>query len=327
MTPSSASTVSGVVCEALRLGEPFPASSELARGWPPTPTPAIGRSLKASSVTETSRERPLVTSFADRPPTACGGHGSGSKRGDQRARRASTIRDAPVGSDERDAERHDEERDEARLRVRVEEAPEQERDEHRRDDPVERSASPDEDGDEQDGDRNDEVPAVQARVLEERGDAEERRVRIRDLDVSSEEQRPCLRLPDPDRGEERAERDERDAEARAEATPRRARAPTVANPATNGKTKNASAIPPARSSQVQRNEVAEKRDERGERQREQERWRRRVARRERSGSASASTAAATTRYSGSRRNASSSPNRTGIRNGATARSTTGTTAG
>ena len=68
MMPSSASTVSGVVCEALRLGEPFLTISELAFGWPPIPTPAIGRSLNASTVTSTSRERPLVTSFADRPP-------------------------------------------------------------------------------------------------------------------------------------------------------------------------------------------------------------------------------------------------------------------
>jgi len=68
MTPSSASTVSGVVCDALRLGDPFLTISELAFGWPPIPTPASGRSLNASTVTSTSRERPLVTSFADLPP-------------------------------------------------------------------------------------------------------------------------------------------------------------------------------------------------------------------------------------------------------------------
>ncbi len=34
------------------------------------PTPASGRSLNASNVTDTSRERPLVTSFAERPPIA-----------------------------------------------------------------------------------------------------------------------------------------------------------------------------------------------------------------------------------------------------------------
>ena len=48
---------------------------------------------------------------------------------------------------------------------------------------------------------------------------------------------------------------------------------TVARPATNGNTKNASVIPPARSSHVQRNDVEARGHERGERQREQERGR------------------------------------------------------
>ena len=48
--------------DAFRLGEPLPDFSALARGWPPTPTPPSGRASKASRVTLTSRERPLVTS-------------------------------------------------------------------------------------------------------------------------------------------------------------------------------------------------------------------------------------------------------------------------
>ena len=56
--------------DAFRLGEPLPDSSALARGWPPTPTPPSGRASKASRVTLTSRERPLVTSLAERLFTA-----------------------------------------------------------------------------------------------------------------------------------------------------------------------------------------------------------------------------------------------------------------
>ncbi len=73
-----------------------------------------------------------------------------------------------------------------------------------------RAAAPDEDRDEEDDDRHDEVAAVEARILEERGDAEERRVRIRDLHVAPEEERAGLRLPDADRREQRSECDECD---------------------------------------------------------------------------------------------------------------------
>ena len=62
--------MSGVVWDAFRLGEPLPDSSALARGWPPTPTPRERTGPKASRVTFTSRERPLVTSLAERPFTA-----------------------------------------------------------------------------------------------------------------------------------------------------------------------------------------------------------------------------------------------------------------
>ena len=139
------------------------------------------------------------------------GDSRGDDRRDERAGDENDPR-APVASHERDAERHDEERDEARLRVRVVEAPEEERDEGGRRDPVDGTSPPDEDRDEQHGDRNDEVPAVQARILEERRDPEERRVGVRHLDVAGEEERARLRLPDPDRGEQGPECDERDEE-------------------------------------------------------------------------------------------------------------------
>jgi hypothetical protein len=101
-----------------------------------------------------------------------------------------------------------EQRDEARLRVRVEEAPEEERARGRRGDPFHGAAATEQDRDEQDRDRDDEIAAVQAGVLEERRDAEERRIGVRDLHVASEEERPRLRLPDPDRGEDGAEGDD-----------------------------------------------------------------------------------------------------------------------
>ena len=179
-----------------------PAASALARGCPPMPTPAIGRSSNASSVIRTRRERPLVTSRAERSPMAAPATPAATSVATQRAGEEHDPR-APVAAHDRDRERHHEERDEARLRVRVEEAPEQEHDDAGRDDPVRRSAASHEDRDEQDGDRDHEVAPVQARILEERRDPEERRVRVRDLEVACEEQRARVRLPDPDRGEQR----------------------------------------------------------------------------------------------------------------------------
>ncbi len=137
--------------------------------------------------------------------------GRGRKHGDGRAGEEHESR-APVGTDDRDGEGDDEEGDEARLRVRVEEAPEEERDRGGGGDPVDRPAPADEDRDEQHCDRHDQVSPVQARVLEERGDAEERGVGVRDLHVAAEEQRSRVCLPDPDCGEERAEGDDRDQE-------------------------------------------------------------------------------------------------------------------
>jgi hypothetical protein len=59
--PSSAATVSGVVCDLSRFAESCVfASSLLACGCPPTPTPTIGWCSKAIQVTRASRVRPLV---------------------------------------------------------------------------------------------------------------------------------------------------------------------------------------------------------------------------------------------------------------------------
>ena len=113
---------------------------------------------------------------------------------------------APVSEHHGDRERDGEEGDEARLRVREVEARAEECDQADR----ERQADPPEpDRDEEHGDREDEMEPVQARVLEQRRDPEERRVRVRDLEVGSEEEPPRLGLPEPDRGEERRERHER----------------------------------------------------------------------------------------------------------------------
>ena len=137
-----------------------------------------------------------------------GGEGGGSDGHDGRADEQEDAK-PPAGPVQRDRERHREECDEARLRVREVEAPEEERDDGCRGHPVDRAPLADEDDNEQNGDRDDEVAAVQARVPEERGDAEERGVGVRDLDVAGEEHRARLRLPEPDGREERAERHER----------------------------------------------------------------------------------------------------------------------
>jgi len=59
--PSSAATVSGVVCERSRFAESSVfASSLLACGWPPMPTPTSGWCSNTIHVTRASRVRPLV---------------------------------------------------------------------------------------------------------------------------------------------------------------------------------------------------------------------------------------------------------------------------
>ena len=122
------------------------------------------------------------------------------------------------------------------------------------DDPLDRAIPPEQEDDEHGDDRHDEVAAVQARILEERRHAEERRVGIGDLESRREEQRAGLGLPEADRREERAEPDERREERSREATRRsvsarasrarrrtgtrrrRARSIPVARPTTTGAT-------------------------------------------------------------------------------------------
>src|SRR5919204_6116070 len=65
-TPSSAATVSGVVCERFLLAATRrAASSRLAFGCPPTPTPTSGWFRNTVHVTETRRERSLVNFRAE----------------------------------------------------------------------------------------------------------------------------------------------------------------------------------------------------------------------------------------------------------------------
>src|SRR5512141_142504 len=70
-TPSSAATVSGVVCDLFLLAASLcAASSRLAFGWAPTPTPASGWFRKTLQVTATRRDRSLVDLRAE-SPRAC----------------------------------------------------------------------------------------------------------------------------------------------------------------------------------------------------------------------------------------------------------------
>ena len=64
--PSSATTVSGVVCETKRLGgPPFFETAWLAFGWEPRPTPTSGWCANTFTVSSTRRERSLVTRWVD----------------------------------------------------------------------------------------------------------------------------------------------------------------------------------------------------------------------------------------------------------------------
>ena len=115
-----------------------------------------------------------------------------------------------VAGDERDHEHGTEERDKARLRV-GEVEPDDEETEHREGERGAYQREP-EDGQEHDN-PEDEVAAVDARVLEDRRHAEERRVGVRELDVLFGEDlnmRPGL--VQADRGEERGHRHERGCE-------------------------------------------------------------------------------------------------------------------
>ena len=124
--------VRGAVWDALRLAVPVPDTSVLARGCPPTPTPASGCALNVSSVTETSRERPLV---AVRAPFVGDRRGCHRAGGDDRDRDAGGEGRAEPRAPEHEGDReHDgEQRHEARLGVREVEPGEQDRDQREHD--------------------------------------------------------------------------------------------------------------------------------------------------------------------------------------------------
>src|SRR5712691_5623052 len=68
--PSSAATVTGVVCETSpRVGVRDLASARLARGCAPTPTPANGWWTNTLTATATRCDLPLVNDRADCPFT------------------------------------------------------------------------------------------------------------------------------------------------------------------------------------------------------------------------------------------------------------------
>ena len=68
--PSSAETVSGVVCETKRLGgPPFFETAWLAFGWEPRPTPTSGWCRITFTVRSMRRERSLVTRCVEAPAT------------------------------------------------------------------------------------------------------------------------------------------------------------------------------------------------------------------------------------------------------------------
>ena len=134
---------------------------------------------------------------------------SDERRSGEHAGRSAHEQHAPQSrptEDVRDRNADREERDEARLRIREEETGPQER-EQRGSGPEADPAEPDRD--EQHRDRDHDVTAEDARVLEQRGDAEVRRVRVRPLDV------PCQQMPvghaleEGDGGEEAGKRNER----------------------------------------------------------------------------------------------------------------------
>ena len=150
-----------------------------------SPTPAMGRSRER---VERDRDEPrasardvLRRATADRRSRRALAAASVATSG---AREEHDPRPA-VGAHDGDREGDDEERDEARLRVREEEAEEEERDERPSPRPSRACARVGRGSRRGARDRHHEVAAVQARILEQRGHAEERRVRVRDLDVAA----------------------------------------------------------------------------------------------------------------------------------------------
>ena len=112
----------------------------------------------------------------------------------------------PLGGHERDREHHDEETDHARLRVREPEAGKLERNQRggRRESQV-----PEEVRDQHDRDPEREVAPIQARVLEHRADAEERRVGVLHGESRRVQERVRRALHEPDHGEHGGQKHER----------------------------------------------------------------------------------------------------------------------
>ena len=108
---------------------------------------------------------------------------------------ASVVRSLRAAEDEGDGEHHREQRHEAGLRVREVQSGEQHHGQRQHD---RRAGTAQPEADQEHRDRGHEVAAVEAGVLEHRRDAEERRVRVRHLQVGCEEQGARVRLPQPD---------------------------------------------------------------------------------------------------------------------------------
>jgi len=171
------------------------------------PDPADGARLEASSVIVTRRDLLLVTSLTDPAVDRVGGERGRRDRGDAGAREECDPQPS-IGRNERDSERHDEESDEARLRVRVVETCEQERDE--------RSKTAHSSGFVCRKSRTTSRTAIARRAYLpyrlgslKTGHAEERRVGVWHLERAREEKRSAVvSLPEPDRREERGESSE-----------------------------------------------------------------------------------------------------------------------
>ena len=130
--PSSAATVSGVVCDGLARMPCFFPSLWLASASPPIPTPAIGCAATTRAVLTTRSERPLVTSrsewfhanTATTTVTATAAIAAAPIR---------IWRARGVGGEQAHDEHRHEEREHARLRVRDEEPSPDESDQRDRD--------------------------------------------------------------------------------------------------------------------------------------------------------------------------------------------------
>ena len=125
--PSSASTVSGVVCETKRLGgPPFSETAWLARGCEPRPTPTSGCSPEHLR-RQVDAPRAVARDALRRGAGDLVGHERAAAREHEHGGDGRDEPDGAVAGDDGDEDGDGEERDEARLRVREEEPREEER--------------------------------------------------------------------------------------------------------------------------------------------------------------------------------------------------------